>query len=143
MISVPQELTQEKRKRQIMSISIQGLILIIIAAGLMSAGSLGLRGAIDAIGGFGDSVGTVYRDIFKLAFNPIFIFGLILYGSGTLLWMRVLATEPLSIGYPILMSVAFVAITLGAAFFFKEAITPAKLIGMAVIVVGVIIATNG
>lgn len=138
MASIPQE-----GKRKIMSISVQGLILIIIAAGLMSAGSLGLRGAIDAVGGFGDNITTIYKDIFALMLNPIFIVGVILYGSGTLLWMRVIATEPLSIGYPILMSVAFIAITLGAAFFFKEAITPAKLIGMAIIVVGVVIATNG
>jgi len=138
MASIPQE-----GKRKIMSISTQGIILIIIAAGLMSAGSLGLRGAIDAVGGFGDNIATIYKDIFALMLNPIFIVGVILYGSGTLLWMRVIATEPLSIGYPILMSVAFIGITLGAAFFFKEAITAPKLIGMAIIVVGVIIATNG
>ena len=138
MASIPQE-----GKRKFMSISVQGLILIIIAAGLMSAGSLGLRGAIDAVGGFGDNIATIHKDIFALMLNPIFIVGVILYGSGTLLWMRVIATEPLSIGYPIMMSVAFIGITLGAAFFFKEAITAPKLIGMAIIVVGVVIATNG
>ena len=126
-----------------MSISVQGLILIVIAATLMSAGSLGLRGAIDSIGGFGDSVGGLWGDIWALAFNPIFLVGLALYGSGTLVWMRVLSTEPISVGYPILMSIAFITITFGAAVFFREAITVAKLIGMAVIVVGVIIATNG
>lgn len=140
MASIPQEI---EGKQRIMHISTQGIILIIIAAGLMSGGSLGLRGAIDAVGGFGDNIATIYKDIFALILNPIFILGVILYGSGTLLWMRVIATEPLSIGYPILMSVAFIAITLGAAFFFKEALTAPKLIGMAIIVVGVIIATNG
>lgn len=126
-----------------MSISTQGLVLIIIAATLMSAGSLGLRGAIDAIGGFGDSINGLWGDIWALAFNPIFLVGLALYGSGTLIWMRVLSTEPISVGYPILMSFAFITITFGAAFFFSEAINPQKLIGMAVIVIGVIIATNG
>jgi multidrug transporter EmrE-like cation transporter len=138
MTSIPQE-----GKQKIMSISTQGIILIIIAATLMSAGSLGLRGAIDAIGGFGDNIATIHKDIFALMLNPIFIIGITLYGAGTLLWMRVISTEPLSVGYPILMSVAFIAIAFGAAIFFKEAITPQKLIGMVVIVVGVVIATSG
>jgi len=34
-------------------------------------------------------------------------------------------------------------VTIGAAIFFSEAITIPKLIGMAIIVVGVVIATNG
>jgi multidrug transporter EmrE-like cation transporter len=57
--------------------------------------------------------------------------------------MRVIASEPLSIGYPILLSIAFIAITLGAAFFFDERITVVKLFGMALIISGVIVTTNG
>jgi multidrug transporter EmrE-like cation transporter len=60
-----------------------------------------------------------------------------------LLWMRVLSTEPLSVGYPILLSVAFIAVTLGGVIFFRESLSTVKIFGMAVIVVGVIIATNG
>lgn len=134
---------QTTEKRKFMAISLQGILLIIVAASLMSFGSLGLRGAIDAIGGFGDSIGGLWEDIWQLAVNPIFIVGLVLYGAGTLVWMRVLSTEPISVGYPILMSFAFITVTFGAAIFFREVITPQKLIGMAVIVVGVVIATNG
>lgn len=126
-----------------MGISTQGLILIIIAAVLMSAGSLGLKGSISSIGGFGSSVGGLFGDILALIRNPIFIVGLVLYGSGTLLWMKVIATEPLSVGYPILLSVAFIAVTIGAVFFFRETLSPVKLLGMMVIVVGVVITTNG
>ncbi|MEL6526005.1 MAG: hypothetical protein AAFQ07_09880 [Chloroflexota bacterium] len=135
--------TQEKQKRAFMAISMQGIILIVIAGTMMSFGSLGLKGAIEAIGGFADDITKIHEDIIALIFNPIFIVGLVLYGGGTLVWMRVIATEPLSVGYPILMSIAFITITLGAAFFFSEQITPLKLLGMAIIVVGVIVATNG
>lgn len=130
-------------KREKMAISTQGLILIIIAAILMSAGSLGLKGAITSVGGFGSNVGTLYKDIFALLLNPIFLGGLLLYGSGTLLWMRVIATEPLSVGYPILLSIAFIAVTLGAVVFFRESVSAVKLFGMVVIVIGVVITTNG
>lgn len=135
------EKTEQKRK--FMAISTQGIILIIIAATMMSFGSLGLKGAIDAIGGFGENIGTIFDDVFALLVNPIFIIGLILYGGGTLIWMRVLSSEPISIGYPILMSIAFITVTGGAAVFFNEAITVPKIIGMAIIVTGVVIATNG
>lgn len=126
-----------------MAISIQGLMLIFVAASMMSAASLMLRGSIDAVGGFADNIATIHQDIFALLLQPIFIIGVILYGGGTLLWMRVLSTEPISVGYPILMSFAFVTITLGAAAFFNEPITVQRVIGMAIIVTGVIIASNG
>lgn len=138
------EIIQEsEQKRKFMAISTQGIILIIIAATMMSFGSLGLKGAIDAIGGFGENTGTLFNDIFALIVNPIFIVGLVLYGSGTLVWMRVISTEPISVGYPILMSIAFITVTGGAAFFFNEAITIPKIVGMVIIVAGVVIATNG
>jgi multidrug transporter EmrE-like cation transporter len=132
-----------KFKRGKMAISTQGLILIIIAAILMSAGSLGLKGSITAIGGFGSDFNTLLSDIFALLRNPIFLLGLFLYGTGTLLWMKVIASEPLSVGYPILLSVAFIAVTLGAVLFFRESLSPVKLVGMFVIVIGVVITTNG
>lgn len=140
MTSIPNE---NQQKRKFMEISMQGILLIVVAATMMSFGSLGLKGAIDAIGGFGGSISTLHRDIFALIIHPIFIIGIILYGGGTLVWMRVISTEPLSIGYPILMSVAFITVSIGAAYFFKEAITIAKVVGMAIIVIGVVIATNG
>lgn len=133
----------EKQKRTIMGISTQGIILIIIAATMMSFGSLGLKGAIEAIGGFADDLTKIHQDIIALLLNPIFIVGVILYGGGTLVWMRVISTEPLSVGYPILMSMAFITVTLGAAIFFNEQITLLRIVGMLVIVVGVVIATNG
>ncbi|MEM9950849.1 MAG: hypothetical protein AAF846_04565 [Chloroflexota bacterium] len=126
-----------------MAISTQGIIMILIAATMMSLGSLGLKGSIEAIGGFAENLSTVHKDVIALLFNPIFIVGLVLYGGGTLVWMRVLSTEPISVGYPILMGSAFIAITIGAAFFFSESITIPKIVGMLVIVTGVIIASQG
>lgn len=130
-----------QQKQAIMSISIQGIILVVIAGTLMSAASLMLKQSIGAIGGFGE--GNIIREIFALLLQPIFVLGVILYGSGTLLWMRVISTEPISIGYPILMGVAFLAITIGAAVFFKEAMSIPKILGMMIILVGVIVASQG
>ena len=124
-----------------MSISIQGIIMVIIASAMMAAASLMLKQGITNIGGFGE--GNIIREIFNLLFQPIFVIGVLLYGGGTLLWMRVISTEPLSVGYPILVSFSFIIVALGAVLFFKETITPMKLVGMVVILVGVIIASQG
>jgi multidrug transporter EmrE-like cation transporter len=126
-----------------MGISMTGLILVFIAAILMGSASLMLRGSIDNIGGFGEDTSRLLQNIFALLLQPMFIIGVIAYGAGTLMWMRVMSTEPLTIGYPILMGIAFVVITSGAAFFFKEAITLPKIIGMALVVAGVFAASNG
>lgn len=133
--------TEQKRKK--MSISLQGVIMVIIASGMMACASLMLRAGIDAVGGFGGELTKLHEDIFALILQPIFILGVILYGSGTLLWMRVISTEPLSIGYPILVSFSFIVVSMGAAAFFKEPLTIPKLLGMGVILMGVIITSNG
>ena len=124
-----------------MGISIQGIIMVLVASAMMAAASLMLKQGITNIGGFGE--GNIIQEIFGLLLQPIFIIGAILYGSGTLLWMRVISTEPLSIAYPILVSFSFIIVALGAVAFFKESITITKLFGMIVILVGVIIASQG
>lgn len=123
--------------------TLRGLILVIVAAAMMASASLMLRAGIDRAGGFGNHPGRITEDILNLLRQPIFIIGVILYGSGTLVWMRVIASEPLSLGYPVLVSVSFVAITLGAAFFFKEPLSLIKVVGMVVILVGVFVVSNG
>lgn len=123
--------------------SFGGFVMVLIAALMMASSSLMLRAGIDQIGGFGNHVGGVLQDILALLQTPIFDLGVILYGLGTLLWMRVISIEPLSTGYPVLLTTAFIIITIGSAFFFKEPLTLAKIGGMAMIVFGVIVTLNG
>jgi multidrug transporter EmrE-like cation transporter len=132
--------TSEKKKKS-MGISTQGIILVIIAASIMAVSSLMLNYSIDKIGGFAVSFSTLPQDIWRILREPIFLIALFLYAGGTLLWMKVMSTEPISIGYPILVAVSFVVIGLGGIYFFKESLTPQKLIGMVVILVGVMLAS--
>jgi multidrug transporter EmrE-like cation transporter len=131
----------QQEKPKIMEISVQGIVMVLVASGMMAVASLMLKQGITNIGGFGE--GNIIREIMTLLLQPIFIIGVLLYGSGTLLWMRVISTEPLSIGYPILVSFSFIIVTLGAVFLFKETISLVRLFGMAVILVGVVIASQG
>ncbi len=125
------------------SISLRGILLVVLAAGMMAIASLMLRYSIDKVGGFGGDVAHLHEDIIRLLLQPVFVLGVLLYGSGTLVWMRVIATESLSIGYPILVSSSFIVISLGAAAFFHEPFSLMKGLGMVIIIVGVFIAAQG
>ena len=125
------------------SISLRGVLLVVLAAGMMAIASLMLRYSIDKVGGFGGDIARVHEDIIRLLLQPVFVLGVFLYGTGTLVWMRVIATESLSIGYPILVSASFIVITLGASAFFNEPFSLLKGVGMALIIAGVFIATQG
>ena len=71
--------------------------------------------------------------------QPLFVIGVLLYGFAALVWFRVLSTEDLSSSYPLLISLTFVLVTLGAVVLFREHLNTQKLVGLAVILTGVVL----
>ena len=110
-----------------------GLILTLTSAFCVIIANLMLRHAM-SISGFNFS----FTHFIKLFLTPIFTLGLILYLASMVVWLKVLTIEKLSSSYPILVSMTFLGITLGAALFFKETISLFKLIGIVIIVLGII-----
>lgn len=76
--------------------------------------------------------------LFSLVTIPSFWLALALYGLGTLLWIVVLQTVPLSRAYPF-MALAFVIVPLLAVVIFKESLSLTYLVGAALIVAGVMV----
>ena len=70
--------------------------------------------------------------------SPWIVGGLFLYGSGTLLWLFCLRHLDLSLAYP-LGTLQYAFIFLGAWFFFDENLSLQRMIGTAIIVLGVVI----
>jgi multidrug transporter EmrE-like cation transporter len=64
--------------------------------------------------------------------------GLACYGVSVLLWLGALSRVPVSVAYPML-SIGYVVNAFAAAFLFGEALTVAKMSGIFLIVVGVIV----
>jgi len=110
-----------------------GWMLIIFCATSAAFSSLLMRMGVDKAGGFVFAP----QALIKLFAQPVFIIGVILYGLAGIAWFRVIATEQLSIAYPILVSLAFAIVSLGAVFFFKEPLGGIKIVGMGLIVVGI------
>ena len=112
-----------------------GLLLVILSALFTVSANLMMRGGVLRAGGFSLSLASAL----SLGRQPLFVGGVILYGVAALIWFRVLSVENLSTSYPLLVSLTFVLVTLGAIFIFREPVSSQKLIGIAVIVAGIIL----
>ncbi len=122
--------------------SLNGMLLVLLTAALTMAANLLLRAGIIDAGGFSAaSVGGIVHALVKLFLEPRFSVGFVLYFLASVVWFRVVATEPLSLAYPVLVSCTFTLVTAGAVVFFGEALTRRQLVGLAVILAGIVLAS--
>ena len=117
-----------------------GLVLVLVTAVLTMAANLMLRAGIDAAGGFelGNAL-QILPALIKLFVQPLFTLGFVIYFVASVVWFRVIATQPLSLAYPILISLTFALVTGGAVIFFGEPLSVRKVVGLAVILMGIVI----
>ena len=120
--------------------SVTGFILVLLTAGLTMAANLMLRAGIDAAGGFALGGGMqILHALMKVFMQPLFAVGFTVYFVASVVWFRVVATEPLSLAYPVLVSLTFTMVTSGAVLFFSEPLSLRKAVGLAVILTGIAI----
>lgn len=68
--------------------------------------------------------------------------GAALYGCSFLLWMFILSRTELSIAYPVLIGATLATTTLGAWLLLREPVNVARLAGIAVVFVGIVLVTR-
>jgi multidrug transporter EmrE-like cation transporter len=73
-----------------------------------------------------------------LAIEPHILAGLACYGVSVVVWVVALSKVPVSIAYPML-SIGYVINAIAAYYLLGEAVTPMRLAGIGVIIVGVFI----
>ena len=117
----------------------RGLLLVGLSALLTVASNLMLREGVTRVGGFGLSPRTLVSDLLRLARQPLFVAGLVLYAMAALVWFRVIATENLNSSYPVLVGLTFVLVTLGATVLFREPASWQKVLGLGVILAGIVL----
>lgn len=116
-----------------------GLLLVILSALSTVAANLLMRTGVTRAGGFGVGSRPIFHQALELGQQPLFVIGVLLYGFAALVWFRVLSTEDLSSSYPLLISLTFVLVTLGAVILFRENLNAQKVVGLAVILTGVVL----
>jgi multidrug transporter EmrE-like cation transporter len=120
-------------------LSLTGLCFTIGAALMAAASNILLRLGLARSGGFGVSDQGIVRDVMRLACEPVFVAGLLLYALALGAWLRVLSTEALYVGYVLLISIAFIATSIGDVVIFRETMTLQKALGALVILAGIVV----
>lgn len=70
--------------------------------------------------------------------NPWLFFGLAVYGVGTLLWIFAVSRKQISYLYPI-TALNYAIVALGGQILLQESVTPARWLGIAIVIAGVML----
>ncbi len=70
------------------------------------------------------------------------IVGLVLFAINIVAWTQALTKLPLSMAYPVMLSMSLLIGTVGAMLFFKESLSWIQMIGFALIISGVVCVTR-
>lgn len=108
-----------------------GVLLNAVAQLLLKAGT-------NAVGAFEYSAENVWPVGWKLATEPHILGGVACYVVSLVVWVLGLSRVPVSIAYPML-SIGYVLNAIAAWYLFGEAVTPMRLLGIGVIILGVFI----
>ncbi len=115
-----------------------GFVLVLASAFCTAIANLLLRKGTLAVG----VTASPAVQIQGLLHQPVFVTGVVMYGVAALIWFRVLPMEKLTTSYPMLVALTFIMVTIGAVLMFQEHVNPQKIAGLAIIVVGIVLATR-
>ena len=109
---------------------------------LLNAGAqLLLKAGTNSVGVFEFSRENIGPIGWKLATEPHIAGGLACYVVSVVVWIMALSRVEVSIAYP-LLSIGYVVNALAAWYLFGEAVTPMRLAGIGIIIVGVWVVTR-
>ena len=117
--------------------------LILTGVGLNAAAQLLLKTATRPLAHFTDfSAATLSSSILILAKSFPFWVGMTCYATSVCVWLAALSKAPVSTAYPML-SLGYVVVTAVSVLWLGETVTGAKLIGIGLICVGVVLVSRG
>jgi multidrug transporter EmrE-like cation transporter len=109
---------------------------------MLNAGAqLLLKAGTNSVGVFEFSRDNIIPIGWKLATEPHIVGGLGCYVISVVVWIMALSRVEVSIAYP-LLSVGYVVNAIAAWYLFGEAVTPMRLTGIGVIIIGVCLVTR-
>ena len=104
---------------------------------LLNAGAqLLLKAGTNSVGVFEFSRDNILPVGWRLATEPHIVGGLACYAISIVVWVMALSRVEVSVAYP-LLSIGYVVNAIAAWYLFGEAVTPMRLAGIGIIIVGV------
>lgn len=113
-------------------------LLIVISVLLGSLGQVILKLGSNKLGTIEGSWQTIPAEMIRLLKTPEIVIGLGFFGTSFLLWIKVLTRAELSYAYP-MMSLGYINVALLSYFLLQETLTPNKVIGTAIVIIGIIV----
>ena len=113
------------------SLILTGVLLNAVAQLLLKAGT-------NAVGHFAFERGNILSVGWRLATEPHIFAGLVCYVVSVAVWILALSRVEVSIAYPML-SIGYVVNAMAAWYLFGEVVTPMRLLGIGIIILGVFI----
>ena len=114
-------------------------LALLMTGVLLNAGAqLLLKAGTNSVGVFEYSRDNILPIGWKLATEPHIIGGLACYVISVVVWIMALSRVEVSIAYP-LLSVGYVVNAIAAWYLFGEAVTPMRLAGIGIIILGVFV----
>jgi multidrug transporter EmrE-like cation transporter len=112
---------------------------LVLTGVLLNAGAqLLLKAGTNTVGIFEFSRENIVPVGWKLVTDPYIATGIGCYVISVVVWIMALSRVEVSIAYPML-SIGYVVNALAAWYLFGEAVTPMRLVGIGIIIVGVFI----
>jgi multidrug transporter EmrE-like cation transporter len=112
--------------------------LILTGVLLNAAAQLLLKAGTNVLGAIGLVPGQIVATFISVALQPYILGGLACYVFSVAIWIVALSRVDVSIAYPML-SIGYVVNAIAAWHLFGESLTASRLLGIAVIIMGVVI----
>ncbi len=119
------------------SLSRQVLALVALSAVLPAVANLLLRHGVVQAGEPSFLGRRGFDTAARLAQQPAFLLGSVLYGAAAVVWFRVLAIAEVSTTFPILVGLIFALVCSGAGWLFHESMPAVRVLGIFVILAGI------
>jgi multidrug transporter EmrE-like cation transporter len=116
--------------------------LIMVGVLLNAAAQLLLKAGMNRIGHFEFSAANLVPIGWKVATNPPIVAGLTCYVVSVVVWLLALSRVDVSYAYPML-SAGYIVNAIAAWYLFGEVLSPMKLAGIFVIILGVFLISRG
>lgn len=117
-------------------------VLILTGVGLNAAAQLLLKVATKPLSHFGVFNTDVLSNSIVILFKSMpFWAGIVCYAASLCVWVAALSKAPVSTAYPML-SLGYVVVAAVSVAWLGESLTPAKMLGIALICVGVVLVSR-
>ena len=116
-------------------------LLITTSVLINACAQLLLKAGTNAIGHIEFTRAGVWAVAPRLLFEPHILAGIACYMVSLVIWIGALSRTPVSIAYPML-SIGYVVNAIAAWYLFAEPLTPMRVSGIAIIIVGLVMVTR-